>query len=135
MTPKRTVFMEVVSWGDKGFLTEWYKDELDDEGKAEFDSLLITLAAAPRLSWSMPDFKPLGGGICELRFPASKKAYRPLGYDGPSPNQFTILVGAYKKMRQWTPRDAQRTAAKRRREVATGARKVRKYAEHLFTDV
>ena len=130
-----TVFMEVVSWGDKGFLAEWCKDELDVEAQAEFDNLLITLAAEPRVSWSMPDFKPLGGGICELRFKVSGKAYRPLGCDGPGPNQFTILIGAYKKMKKWTPQDARQTAMKRRKEIKSGIRKVRRYAEHLFTDV
>lgn len=124
-----------VFWGTKGFIAEWYGSELGVEAQAEFDNLLIELAATHRTAWGMPDFKPLGGGIFELRFKAEGKQYRPLGYDGPGPRQFTILVGAYKKMKKWTPRDAQKTALKRRKEIEDGIRKVRRYAEHLFTDV
>ena len=122
-------------WGNKGSVAEWCRDELSVEAQAEFDNLLIELAAVPRSSWGMPDFKPFGGGIFEIRFKADGKQYRPLGYDGPGPHQFTILIGAYKKMRKWTPLNAQETARKRRREIENGIRKVRQYAEHLFKDV
>lgn len=123
-----------VFWGTRGFITEWC-GELDIDAQAEFDNLLIELAATPRASWGMPDFKPLGAGIFELRFKSGGKQYRPLGYDGPDRNQFTILIGAYKKMQRWTPTDARNTAVKRRKEIKDGIRKVRPYAEHLFTDV
>lgn len=129
----RTVFMEPF-WGTRGAIADWYKD-LGIEAQAEFDNLLIELAATPRTTWNMPDFKPLGDGIFELRFTAEKKKYRPLGYDGPGPHQFTILIGAYKKMRKWTPSEAVETASRLRREIKEGIRKVRVYAEHLFTDV
>jgi hypothetical protein len=136
MTTKtpRTVFMEVF-WGHKGMIAEWSGDVLGIEAQAEFDNLLIELAATPRASWGMPDFKPLGGGIFEIRFKADGRQYRPLGYDGPGPHEFTVLVGAYKKMNRWTPPDARKTAVKRRKEIKNGVRKVRRYAEHLFTDV
>jgi len=124
-----------VFWGTKGFIAEWCKGELSVEAQAEFDNLVIDLAATPRASWSMPDFKPLGDGIFELRFKAGGKQYRPLGYDGPGAHQFTILIGAYKKMKKWTPQDARKTATKRRKEIENGIRKVRRYAEHLFEDV
>jgi putative component of toxin-antitoxin plasmid stabilization module len=134
MKPQQVVFMEVF-WGTRGEIADWCKDELSVEAQAEFDALLIELAAMPRSTWSMPDFKPLGDGIFELRFKVSGKQYRPLGYDGPGPRQFTLLIGAYKKMKKWTPQDATKTAKKRRKEIKDGIRKVRLYAEHLFKDV
>lgn len=123
-----------VSWGAKGYISEWYED-LELEAQVEFDNLLIELAATPRASWGMSDFKSLGGGIFELRFKAGGKQYRPLGYDGPRKHQFTILIGAYKKMKKWTPHEAPKTAIKRRKDVESGMSRVRPYGEHLFTNV
>ena len=49
-------------------------------------------------------------GIGEIRSCYANVEYRPLGCLGPGANQFTILLGAYKKGRVWTPREAQAIA-------------------------
>ena len=126
------VFMEVVSWGQRGFVTDWYEKELELEAQEEFDGTLTILAATPRADWDRPPFSPLANGICEIRFFANGKQYRPLGWDGPEKNQFTILVGAYKKARTWKPPDARKIAEKRRTEVLNGIRKVRPYDQYKF---
>lgn len=131
----RTVFLEALSSGGRGYLTDWYEKELSAEAQAEFDAILINHGVMSRRLWGMPEFKPLGDGLFEFRFKVGGRQYRPLGYDGPGQNQFTFLVGASKKMKLWTPVDAQATAKRRRKEIAEGVRKVARYAEHLFTDV
>jgi hypothetical protein len=127
-------FMEVLSSGGRGYITDWYQD-LEVDAQAEFDQTLIVLAGMPRRLWTRPEFSPLEGGICEVRFFADGKQYRPLGCDGPGNNRFTILVGAYKKMFAWTPRDARETAKRRRQQVLSGSRRIRVYDQYSFKDV
>ena len=42
-------------------------------------------------------FRPLSGGIGEIRFFISKRQFRPLGCRGPEEGEFTILIGAEEK--------------------------------------
>ena len=53
----------------------------------------------------------------EIRSDYGNVEYRPLGCNGPDPDQFTILIGAFKKGKVWTPADARKTALKRRKEL------------------
>jgi hypothetical protein len=58
-------------------------------------------------------------GVHELGFKAQGRQYRLLTkFDGIQ--QAVILCGCYHKMKQWTPRDAPETAAKRARALAQG---------------
>jgi hypothetical protein len=67
-----------------------------------------------------PYVKPLKGagkGLIEFIFLADRVQWRPLGFYGPDPHEVTLLIGASKKGKIWTPRDAIETAQKRKDEV------------------
>lgn len=75
---------------------DWY-EALDEEVQAAFDARLRSLRQQPRNGWIMPHFRLLHGpcaGLGELRFKARRVQYRPLGFFGPGPNEFTLLIGA-----------------------------------------
>ncbi|MFZ5453623.1 MAG: type II toxin-antitoxin system RelE/ParE family toxin [Thermodesulfobacteriota bacterium] len=50
--------------------------------------------------------------IYEIIITINNIQYRPLGCYGPEKNEFTLLVGASKKGRVWSPKDAISTAMK-----------------------
>ena len=59
--------------------------------------------------------------IYELRIVSSGVQYRPLGYFGPQPREFTLLMGAIEKGGRLEPRDFC-TIATRRRGIVNGDR-------------
>jgi hypothetical protein len=61
-------------------------------------------------------------GIYELKIVSSGVQYRPLGYFGPSRQEFTLLMGSIEKGGELEPRDF-RKIAERRREVTDANRK------------
>ncbi len=65
--------------------------------------------------WSRPHFAKLYGhdNIYEIIIKGKDKQYRPLGCYGPGPQIFTLLIGASKKDKVWTPPNAKYTAEKR----------------------
>lgn len=81
------------------------------------------LANTPKIDWHEPSAKKLQGvkEIYEIRFKAENKQYRPLGFFGPRPNDFTIIVWATKKQNIYDPPAAIETAVKRRQEVIDGS--------------
>lgn len=101
---------------------QWY-NALDPAAQAAFDTLLEFLAQRSRSEWTRPDFDLLSGkhsGLGEIRFKANKVAHRPLGYFGPNRAEFTFLLGATKKGKNYDPRDALDTAVKRMKEIKSG---------------
>jgi hypothetical protein len=80
------------------------------------------LANTPKIDWKEPDAKKLTGvkDIYEIRFKAEKKQYRPLGFFGPRPGEFTITVWATHKQNIYDPQNAIETAGKRRDEIIKG---------------
>lgn len=108
-----TVKYYVVSNGGSPF-KDWY-DGLGEEVRAVFDARLDHLKQQPRNGWSMPHFRLLHGpcaGLGEIRFNARRVQYRPLGFFGPGPNEFTLLVGAIEKGGEIRPTSACAAALK-----------------------
>lgn len=68
-------------------------------------------------------------GLFEMRFTEAKIQYRPLFCEGPSPDAFTLLIGARKKNGNWTPLDARNTAVGRRGRIHEEGRVVEHGAE------
>lgn len=108
------------SESDRNQIKEWY-DEQSAAVQAAFDSALSYLENQERTAWVRPKCSALKGDACkglfEIRFKADKKQIRPLGYFGPSENEFTILFCAIEKGDQFVPKDACKTASKRRASV------------------
>ena len=95
---------------------EWISDQdvADEERiRARLDLMSITK------KWSRPYFDILHGHnyIHEIIVRGKNKQYRPLGCFGPGPQVFTLLIGASKKGKVWTPPNAKQTAEKRRKLV------------------
>jgi hypothetical protein len=67
--------------------------------------------------WGRPEFASLTGklaGLGELMFDFGKLEYRPIGCFGPARSDFTILIGATKKGKQYDPRSALDSALERK---------------------
>jgi len=124
-------FMEYISSGGRGVISEWYK-ELSIEAQAEFDDTLRFLAATPRSQWQRPEYSPLSKGISEIRFKANNKQYRPLGFFIAEKQQYVLVIGATKKMNVYTPADAIKTAGKRMKEIHEGRSEIIIYDQYEF---
>jgi hypothetical protein len=97
-------------------IEDWYLKQ-SATVRAEFDETIRDLAQRPRSGWARPTFDLLHGkpykGLGEVRFSADRVEWRPLGFFGPHAAQFTLLIGASKKGKIWSPHDARETAARR----------------------
>lgn len=103
---------------------DWYGRQ-SETVQAALDVALEFLAQRPREGWRRPQFDLLSGkmsGIGEIRFKVDGKQYRVLGFFGPAPSEFTMLVGASKKQKNYNPPDALETAVRRMSEVRSDRR-------------
>lgn len=108
-----------VSPTGRDVVEKWYAKQ-PVAAQAAFDTVLEYLSQRTRDEWGRPDFDQLSGryrSLGELRFEVANVQYRPLGFFGPDRAEFTILVGATKKGKNYDPREALETALKRRAEV------------------
>lgn len=82
-------------------------------------------------TWGRPYFSGLGGqkNIYEIIVKTKDRQYRPLGCFGPGPQIFTILIGASKKQRIWSPPSAIETAIKRRKLIFENRRYLGEYQQ------
>lgn len=72
----------------------------DRKFQARVDSFLRRLKIK-ELPWKLPDYRPIGEGVGEIRIDYQKVEYRFYGYYGPEISQFTvILIGNDKKAQQ-----------------------------------
>lgn len=121
-------------WTFKVFISSSGRDTFQDWiGSLDADAeekirATINLLSVTRF-WDRPHFAKLKGyrDIYEIRVKGKDKEYRPIGCKGPGPQVFTLLVGASKKMKVWTPANAKETAEKRRRLVFKDRRYLGEY--------
>ena len=110
--PKKWRFMSMADNQDRDTFERWLSKEVDRGQRQGVEAAIRTtlrfLRVARRDLWREPYFKWFSGGVGEVRSHYGNVEYRPLGCDGPESDQFTVLIGAYKKGRVWTPRDAGR---------------------------
>ena len=121
-------FFEFLTTGNRGVFSEWYEG-LAMEAQQDFDDLLRYLAVTPRHLWIRPQSAPVSGyrGLWKLRFKANGIQYRPIGFFGPSPGQFTLLFPAEERNRKWVPKDAPDQAVRRRVTVQSDDTRIRIY--------
>jgi hypothetical protein len=124
-------FMSFADNQDRDTFLRWLDKEVDRGQRAGVEAAIKTtmrfLRFARKDLWKTPHFKWFGGGIGEVRSDFGNVEYRPLGCNGPHPDQFTLLIGAYKKGRVWTPKDAKKSAVKLRRELLANPKRGDKY--------
>jgi hypothetical protein len=107
-------------------IDDWYGRQSGGVQGA-LDVALEFLAPRPRSEWRRPEFDLLSGKmrvLGEIRLKVDKQ-YRILGFFGPNPSEFTLLVGSSKKGRNYDPREALETALIRRSEVLANGRRCR----------
>lgn len=113
------VFFGYKKSNGKCAVREWYFDQ-SDAVRAALDAALEYLEPRTRDEWRRPEFDGLKGkqkGLGEIRITADKKEYRIIGFFGPQPNHFIVVMGTSKKGRVYDPPSALETATKRMNEV------------------
>lgn len=95
--------------------------------KANFTVALEFLQDQPREAWTRPSAAKLNkapkGGFrdyFEIRFKSEGVQQRPIGYFGPKPNQFTVLVWAIEKGGKFVPSNWRSIADTRRKAIESG---------------
>lgn len=108
---------------------EWASayDRLGDKGQAKADERLRYLRDQPPAMWLEPGAKRLGSAtdkdckdVYEIRFKANNIQQRPLGFFGPGPSQFTVVLWATHKGNQWVPKEKCRIAKERYQSIVDG---------------
>lgn len=97
-------------------------DRQSDAWLEHFRARIKYLARVPVADWHTPHAKKLQGvkDLYEIRFKANGVQHRPLGFFGPGPSEFTILILATHKDDVYKPSSAIDTAAQRRKAIQSG---------------
>lgn len=105
---------------------EWITS-LDVDAQERIRAMIRRLSVMKR--WERPYFAPLRGykNIYEIIVKTKDRQYRPLGCFGPGPQVFTLLIGASKKEKIWSPPNARKTAEKRCKLIFRDRRYLNEY--------
>ena len=101
-------------------------DRLTVEGVERFAAAARWLSVTPTPGWHEPNAKKLKGyqKLYEMKFIADRVQQRPLGFFGPTPGVFSIVLWATHKQDVYKPSSALVTANKRIKDVCEGRAKV-----------
>lgn len=114
------ILLRALSFDDAPHVVDaWYIEHArDDDVRVELDVLMIYLRQQRREGWTRPRYDILrnADGVGALHFKVNRINYRPLGYFGPSRNEFTFLIFAT-KTNKYDPRNAIEQAVARRQSV------------------
>jgi len=109
----RWMFKDYVHPNGNNPVRKWYTKELSTQEQANMDALLGILGRTE--IWGLRDYKPLQGaqkGLGEIRWKGDqRRQLRLIGFFGPAPRQFTLLVGCNHKGTVYDPANALETAA------------------------
>ena len=122
-------FFDYVSAGGRNNIREWL-DGLPLSVQFDIDARIRFLEVTKE--FSRTHVKPLRGdckGLMELRVKSNKVQYRPLCFYGPKDRQITILLGAIEKGDRFVPKNACKTALKRKSVVNSDRSR---YCKHRF---
>jgi hypothetical protein len=112
-----------VSPGGRDMIDDWYNRQTD-EVRAALDAALEFLVQRPRNEWRRPEFDLLSGKlreIGEIRLKVHRQ-YRIFGFFGPGRMDFTLLIGASKKGKSYSPRGTLETAFERMKQIRADGR-------------
>jgi len=112
-------FKVFIGFNGRDIFEEWINEvkKISDDAEEKIRAMIRRLSVTEK--WDRPHFASLKSHtyIFEIIVKTKDKQYRPLGCFGPGPQVFTILVGASKKGKIWSPKDAIKTAKKRRKLI------------------
>ena len=103
----------------RNIFAEWYNSQ-SFKVKADCDSVLKFLRQRSRLDWKRPHYDTLRkdcDGLGEIRFKSDRAQHRLVGYMGPVPEKYTVLVPAKERDGQFVPPSTCRTALDRMKDV------------------
>lgn len=97
-------------------------DNYDDYARESFCRAVEHLAVTPKNQWQEPQAKKLKNEdpIYEIRYKASNRATRALGYFAEDGCTFVIVLICYHKGRVYTPPDAFKSAHARIKQIQQG---------------
>ena len=101
-------------------------DRFSDDGLEAFKVAVTYLASVDTRHWREPTAKKLKGtanNLHEIRFRASNRQTRAVGFFGPDADEFTITMICFHKGTVYEPSSALDTAEKRRKSFAKGEAK------------
>jgi hypothetical protein len=123
--------MSMADSRDRDTFERWLEKEIDQGQRKGVETAIKTtlrfLRFARKDLWREPHFRWFSGGVGEVRSDHGNVEYRPLGCNGPGSDQFTILIGAYKKGKVWTPHEARKTAIRIRKDLIASPHRGNKY--------
>lgn len=111
-------FREYVKLGGKRELSQWF-GELSDDDAATAQVALEFLSQTERTNWRRPKFDVLhnSGGLGEVILgKVGGVQTRLVGFFGPGPYMFTVVLVVTKKEKNYSPSDWIKIAKKRRLE-------------------
>jgi hypothetical protein len=126
------VFMERTTPSGRGVISDWYEKDIESEAQDDFDDILRNLAVTPRDLWVRPAYDTMTPEFGEIRFFANKLQHRVFGFFLEGTNQFVMLVGATKKGKNYTPRDALTRTPWYKTTVLTDRKLMRPYVKHII---
>jgi hypothetical protein len=103
--------------------SRWYAAS-DDEHQARHDVVFDFLEARNGNEWREPFSKKINDNLVEVRITGAVQ-HRLLGFFG-SNQRFTFVITCTHKQNIYDPKDAKKTAAKRKKAIEEGATNVRK---------
>ena len=124
-------FWEFQTVGGRGVITEWVEDA-GLEAEEEFHGVLRNLAVSPRGLWVRPVYDVFGPDFGEITIQGQKKEHRVFGCFLPALGRYAMLIGATKKGRNYTPRDAVNSARKRFKLIERDRSQLREYTDYRF---
>jgi phage-related protein len=98
-----------------GVITKWLLPF--PAARAKFRIRVENLAQIPRAEWNIKQFRPLGGGIFEIKWEADKP-FRALGFD--RDGYFVMVIGCTHKQNVYEPTNCLTTANNRMKEAKNG---------------
>lgn len=123
--------MERATPSGRGVISDWYKD-IEPEAQDDFDDLLRNLAVTPRELWIRPVYDAMTPEFGEIRFFAAKVQHRVFGFFMENTNQYIMLVGATKKGKNYTPREALTRTPWYKTSVLADKRLIKPYDKHTL---
>jgi len=128
------VFVERTTPSGRGVISDWYKD-IEPDAQDDFDDILRGLAVTPRDLWVRPVYSPMTPEFGEIRFFAGSLQHRVFGFFLEGTNQYVMLIGATKKGKNYTPRDALTNAPRYKTTVLANRKLIRRYDKHLLSGI
>jgi hypothetical protein len=118
-------FWDFVHENNSNPIEDWYRHQLSDESRFDFDNLLKNICQIENhLDWGcfrgMMQGKLREQRVWELGFKSDRRQYRLLGVFGPQRREVVLLVGCYHKQKVYTPADALNSAYVRSKAVSEG---------------